>query len=41
MTPNSPMATEQPRKHGRDALGGLATNIVAANQLLAGVHGRS
>jgi hypothetical protein len=35
------MATEQLRKHGRAALGAPATAIVAANQLLAGVFGRS
>ena len=41
MTSRGPMATEQLREHGRDALGAPATNIVAANQLLARVHGRS
>ena len=41
MTSNGPMATEPLREHGRGALGEAATNIVAANQLLARVHGRS
>jgi hypothetical protein len=41
MTSNGPLATQRLGEHGRGALGEAATNIVAAGQLLAGVHGRS
>jgi hypothetical protein len=41
MTCNGPLVTERLRKHGRGALGAPTSDLVAANQRLAGVHGRS